>query len=74
MENDMLLWFDTSFFDTAQAPLDFVLRGVLNEKEEIGLELIPGYAVKVFQLKCLGCVHFQCWFLIGWNLVDVVST
>lgn len=38
-----------------QAPLDFVLRGVLRGEElpdeEIGLSLIPGYVVKVFKLQ-----------------------
>jgi len=41
-----------------QAPLDFVLKGVLQsedgEEEEIGLELIDGYAVCVYKPQCLG--------------------
>ena len=31
-----------------QAPLDFVLKD-----EEIGLDLIDGYAVRVYKLQCL---------------------
>ena len=63
-----------------QAPLDFVLRGCLEHddaNEEIGLELIPGYALNVFRLQCL-CLYpalsisdpivwivFLSWFGIG---------
>ena len=40
-----------------EAPLDFVLRGVLRREElpdeEIGLNLIPGYVVEVFKLQFL---------------------
>lgn len=46
-----------SKYTVVQAPMDFVLRGVLRddsgEEEPIGLELIEGYALKVFKLQCL---------------------
>ena len=50
-----------------QAPLDFVLKGVLQsedgEEEEIGLELIDGYAVCVYKLQCLGRCDGRAQFL-----------
>ena len=54
----MLMMFSpfSSQTTVVQAPMDFVLRGVLKddsgEEEQIGLELIEGYAVKVFKLQC----------------------
>ena len=37
-----------------QAPIDFMLRGKLDE-EEIGLELIPGYHLEVVRMETLDC-------------------
>lgn len=36
-----------------QAPIDFILRGKLGE-EELGLQLIPHYQLRVFELQILG--------------------
>ena len=63
-----------------QAPLDFVLRGCLEHEvgvnEEIGLDLIPGYALKVFRLQCL-CLYLAIsisdpigWIVFGHVLVE----
>ena len=50
-----------------QAPLDFVLNGVLQgedgDEEEIGLDLIDGYSVRVYKLQCLVRCHGRVQFL-----------
>ena len=49
-----------------QTPLDFVLRGVLDpegeagEPEEVGLELIPNYILKIFRLQNLHSALGHC--------------
>ena len=50
-----------------------MLRGVLEDGEEIGLELVPGYRLRVLKLKCLCmhslvdpcCISSGCEFLVG---------
>ena len=37
-----------------QAPIEFMLDGILESGEEIGLRLVEGYRVRPLKLQCLG--------------------
>ena len=43
----------------SQAPIDFIMRGIMADGSKVGLSLIPGYSVRVVMLRSRGLYKFE---------------